>query len=85
MSRTTVTLEPDTEALVRRAMKERGLSFKEAVNLGLREGLGARTETRPYRVPTRNMGVPKMDLTKALQLSGELEDAEFIRKMNEGR
>ena len=27
MSRTTVTLEPDTEALVRRATKERRLSF----------------------------------------------------------
>ena len=86
MSRTTVTLEPDTEALVRRAMKERGLSFKEAINLGLRQGLGGPGEAaKPYRTPTHSMGVPKVDLTKALQLSGELEDAEFIRKMNERR
>lgn len=83
--RTTVTLEPDTEALVRRAMKERGLSFKEAINLGLRQGLGASTEAKPYEVPTFDLGVPKVDLTKALQIAGELEDAEHIRKMHEGR
>jgi len=28
--RTTVTLDPDVERLIRNAMKERGISFKEA-------------------------------------------------------
>ena len=30
--RTTITLDPDVEALVKRLMRDRGLSFKEAVN-----------------------------------------------------
>ena len=30
--RTTITLEPDVEALLKRTMRERGLTFKEAVN-----------------------------------------------------
>jgi hypothetical protein len=38
--------------------------------------------TSPYVVKNRSMGQPAIDLTKALQLSGELEDAELIRKMN---
>lgn len=83
--RTTVTLDPDTEALVRRAMRERGLSMKEAINVGLRQGLGSSSEAKPYEVPTFDLGVPKVDLTKALQIAGELEDAEYIRKMHEGR
>ena len=42
--RTTVTLEPDVEALIRGAMKERGLSFKGALNAALRAGL---TQAKP--------------------------------------
>jgi hypothetical protein len=38
--------------------------------------------TSPYVVKNLSMGQPAIDLTKALQLSGELEDAELIRKMN---
>lgn len=34
--RTTVTLDPDTEVLLRRLMRVRGLSFKEALNMGFR-------------------------------------------------
>ena len=44
--RTTVTLEPDVEALLRTAMKERGLSFKEALNSAVRAGL---TQGKPTR------------------------------------
>ena len=34
--RTTVTLDPDVERLVRDVMRERGLSFKQALNEALR-------------------------------------------------
>jgi hypothetical protein len=37
--RTTVTLDPDVERLIRNAMRERGLSFKEALNEAARKGL----------------------------------------------
>ncbi|HEY7068820.1 MAG TPA: hypothetical protein VH479_01845 [Acidimicrobiales bacterium] len=66
-------------------MKERGLSFKEAINLAIRQGLGKTSARKPYDTPTFDLGVPKVDLTKALQIAGELDDAEFVRKMHEGR
>ena len=37
--RTTVTLDPDVEVLVRKAMRERRLSFKAALNQAVRDGL----------------------------------------------
>jgi hypothetical protein len=83
--RTTVTLDPDTRLLVERAMRERGLSFKEAVNEGIRAGFGAsgrggRTFTTP-----RELGPARVDLTKALQLAGGLEDEALARRAAEGR
>jgi len=41
LMRTTVTLDPDTRLLVERAMRERGLTFKQAVNEAIRAGLAA--------------------------------------------
>lgn len=81
--RTTVTLEPDVERLIRQRMKTRGLGFKEALNDAIRSGLGERAE--PLEFETFDLGKPKVDLTKALQLAGELEDAELIARMRDGR
>jgi hypothetical protein len=36
--RTTVTLDPDVEELVRRRMRERGVSFTKAINDLVRDG-----------------------------------------------
>ncbi len=78
--RTTVTLEPDVEALVKRSMRERGLSFKEAVNSAIRAGLGG--GPRRHRTPTYPLGLnPAINLDKALRLAGELEDEELIRRL----
>jgi len=82
--RTTVTLDPDVEALLKRVMRERDLSFKEALNNALRDALarGRQAPAKPFRTKTFNMGVkPGVNLSKALQLAGELEDEEIIRKM----
>lgn len=82
--RTTVTLDPDTERMIRERMRKRGVSFKQALNDSIRAGNAApRADggaTRP-----RSMGAPKADLTKALQLADELEDAELIGKLRRGR
>lgn len=37
--RTTVTLDPDIEAMLKRVMRERGVSFKEALNSAVRDSL----------------------------------------------
>lgn len=79
--RTTITLEADVEALVKRLMRERGLSFKEAVNHAIRAGLVEPTE-EAARTPTYRMGAEAaIPLDKALGLAGELEDEDLARRL----
>jgi hypothetical protein len=82
--RTTVTLDADTRMLIERAMRERSLSFKDAVNEAIRAGLGAREPARSYTTP-RSLGPARVDLTKALRLAAELEDDALARRLAEGR
>ena len=77
--RTTVTLDPDTDAAVRRLMRERGLTFKEAVNAAIRAGTGSRR--RSFRTATADLGSPRVPLDHALRLAAELEDEELARKI----
>jgi hypothetical protein len=81
--RTTITLTPETDALVRKVMRERGLSFKDAVNAAILDGL---SPTRaPFRTRVVDLGVARVSVEKALQLAGELEDEEILRKMALGK
>jgi hypothetical protein len=83
--RTTVSLDPDTRLLIERAMRERGLSFKEAINEAIRAGLGASSSApRAYTTP-RALGPARVDLTKALRLASDLEDDALARRLAEGR
>ena len=80
--RTTVTLDADVAARLREAARERGVSFKEALNAAVRAGLAAGREPKPYRTPSRPLDLrPGVNVDKALQLAGELEDAEIARKL----
>lgn len=73
--RTTVTLEPDVEVLLKQTMRERGLTFKDAVNQAVRAGLATRPEkVPPFKQRTMHLGRPLVDLTKALALADELYD-----------
>ena len=81
--RTTVTLDPDSDAIVRRLMRERGLSFKEAVNAAIRAGVTPRPRGRPFRTPTYDMGASAIPVDKALRLAADLEDEALIRKLAE--
>ena len=82
--RTTVTLDPDAEQIIRERMEARGVSFKRALNDAIRESTNGRIDVG-FTSMTFDMGPPKADLTKALQLAGELEDEEIIAKMRDGR
>lgn len=79
--RTTVTLDPDTEALVRQAMREHGLSFKQALNQTIRAGVvnTSGTKVEPFRQRSFGLGRPRVDLTKALSLASELDDQQTTR------
>lgn len=83
--RTTVTLDPDTADLIRRLMKERDLSFKEAVNEAIRAGLAKPKGGRRFETKTAKMGTPRVALDRALSLAGELEDEELVRKARAGK
>jgi len=85
--RTTVTLDPDVEAKLKATMRERGVSFKAALNDAVRSGLRSDPRpSRPFKVVSSPMGVrPGINLDKALRLAGELEDEEIIRKLELGK
>jgi hypothetical protein len=79
--RTTVTLDPDTDAIVRRLMRDRGLTFKEAVNAAIRAGVTPPGRRRRYATPTFDLGPPSVPLDRTLQLAAELENEELRRKL----
>jgi len=83
--RTTVTLDRDVDARIRKLMRERGLSFKEAVNTAIRQGLETEAEREPFETPAFEMGPARLPLERALTLAGELEDEELLRKRALGK
>ena len=80
--RTTVTLESDVQALIHRVMKERGISFKEALNSAVRAGLTQGRSKRRYFVQkSYSLGSDQnFRWDKALEASSSLEDEELGRK-----
>jgi hypothetical protein len=81
--RTTVTLDPDVASKLKAVARERGISFKEALNRAVRAGLGGQRRTRrTFTQYSRPMGLrPGFNLDKALQLAGALEDEEIVRRL----
>jgi hypothetical protein len=83
--RTTVTLDPDVEAKLKATMRERGVTFKAALNDAVRAGLDVSVPaSRPFKVKTAPLGV-RVNIVKANQIAGEMEDEEILRKMEEGK
>lgn len=82
--RTTVRLDPDLAARLRRLARERGVSFKEALNATLRAGMApSPSAAPPYRVRARRLALhPTIDLDRALRLAAALEDEETVRKLD---
>lgn len=81
--RTTITLEPDVQALIRTAMKERGVSFKEALNSAVRAGLVQAKQRRRYFVQKSFSlgGEQNFRWDKALEAAAAIEDEELVRKL----
>ena len=84
--RTTLTLDDRLAAALKKKAYDTGQSFKDVVNQTLRAGLEAGQvlpKPRPFKCKTYSLGGPRpgINLDKALQLAGELEDEEIVRKM----
>ena len=83
--RTTITLDPDVDQLLRRVMRDRGTSFRDTVNDAIRSGLRAHKVPR-FRQKTLSLGLnPNINWDKALQIASDLEDEEILRKMARGK
>jgi hypothetical protein len=79
--RTTVTLDPDVEQLLRDAMQRRRQSFKEALNQAIRSGLAhsaSPAQETPFAVHARRMGLRVgIDSARLNQIADELEAEGF--------
>lgn len=77
--RTTITLTPEADGLIRRLMAKRALSFKEAVNEAIIRGLADDGVGRvPYTLPAFHLGVASHDLDHAMDVLAEF-DSDFGR------
>jgi hypothetical protein len=84
--RTTVTLDPDVESMLRKEMRRRGAPFKQVLNNAIRTGLrNMKRRDDPFEPLTFDMGKPRVDLTKAASLAAELEDHELIGRYRHSR
>ena len=84
--RTTVTLDPDVDVLLRREVRQRGAPFKQVLNDAVRAGLrNMKQRQETFEPLTFDMGKPRSDLTKAAALAAELEDAELIARYRRSR
>jgi hypothetical protein len=81
--RTTVDLYSDLAAELRQISRERGITFKEALNSTLRAGLEAQVGVASrYRLRSRRLGLrPGFDLDRTLHLAAAQEDEETVRKL----
>lgn len=80
----TVALDPDVAAKLKAVARERGISFKEALNSAVRAGLGgSRRAARSFKQYSQPMGLrPGFNLDKALHLTAGLEDEELTRRLD---
>ena len=81
--RTTVTLDADVERLLRDSMRQRGLSFKQALNEAVRAGLTrGPNPTRRFKQRTFPLGGEQyFRWDKALSVADAIEDEELSRKL----
>jgi hypothetical protein len=81
---TTVTLDPDVERLLQTAMRERGISFKQALNDAFRAGLmrGSSRGKRRFVQKAYSLGSEQHFLwDKVLAAAEVIEDEELSRKL----
>jgi len=72
--RTTLTLDDELFMALNERARATGRSFKEVVNEALRRGLFDSDRPRAIVAPTLDMGAPRIDVTKALDLAMQTDD-----------
>ena len=81
--RTTVTLAPDVERLLRQSMKEKGISLTQALNDAIRSGICGQESrgSHPFVQKAFHMGAEQLfRWDKALATVDAMENEELVRK-----
>jgi hypothetical protein len=84
--RPTIRIEDDLLRQLRQRAERERVSLGEIVNRMLRNGIeaarrGQTSKPKKFRQKVFSMGKPKVSLTKALSLAGDLEDQETLHKL----
>jgi predicted transcriptional regulator len=83
--RTTVRIDDELLEQLKEQARKESTSLTRLIERTLRAGLQAGRRPsrprRPFREATRGMGVPRINVDKALALVNALEDEEIARKM----
>ncbi|HEX2888437.1 hypothetical protein [Vineibacter terrae] len=84
--RTTVTLDADVEAMLRKEVRRRGEPFEQVLNNAIRAGLrNMKRRDKTFEPITFDMGQPRLDLTKAASLAADMEDKDLIGRYRRSR
>ncbi len=79
--RTTLTLDPDVAAMLKKEMRQQKATLKETINKALRAGLqpspNAGTPPQPYRMGTLSLGKLLIDITSSSEALAMLDDLDF--------
>ncbi|UCH26529.1 MAG: hypothetical protein JSV66_02460 [Trueperaceae bacterium] len=78
--RTTLTLDNDVSIMLKKLQEEQGLSFKEAVNQALRQGLyqlQAPSRQKPYEGRAFSMGKCHLNLDKIAEVLAVIEGEDY--------
>jgi hypothetical protein len=78
--RTTITLDADVHRLLQQVVHKSKRPFKQVLNELVRSSLSGTGMATPFRQPVYSLGRSRIDLTKALSLSTDLEDQEILAK-----
>ena len=82
--RTTVTLDADVERLLKESIKERGVTFKQALNEAIRTGLARRNRRPTRRFVQKSFplgGEQNFRWDKALAMAETIQDEEISRRL----
>jgi hypothetical protein len=81
--RTTVTLDPDVDRLLKEEMRRSGTTFRQALNQAIRRALAGNVvvERRPFKLRPKRLSLrPGLDPALLQHLDEELEIESFIQK-----
>ena len=87
--RATVRIDDDLMIELKARAHDESISLTRVLNRAFRAGLTrpkpGSERSAPFEQPTFAMGLPRVDLDKALALAARLEDEEVVRKLSIGR